>query len=157
MAAIDEPFDPDDEYDPVEAAAAFPHALTNTGDLVPELTEIPGDRWEEVLRPLEPDLRAVAAARLRPDRALAAEAILLRLEDEDEERRLRALTESAPPDVAPPARRPYVRLEPKQVSFRLSEAEHRRLQRAARAYGTTGARLARMLTIRGVRRALRDP
>jgi hypothetical protein len=44
----------------------------------------------------------------------------------------------------------------RQVNFRLSPAEHAQLVEVAHAYGVSPTRLARMLTIRGVKRVLED-
>jgi hypothetical protein len=47
-----------------------------------------------------------------------------------------------------------LRRDRRQVNFRVSDEEYEEIDRAARDDGVSAARLARMLTIRGVRRAL---
>jgi hypothetical protein len=154
---FDELLDTDDEYEPEEAAAGFPVMPTRNGGLVPDLPAIPEERWIDALRPLDASLRAAAVNLLaEPNRNVPAQLALLRLEGEDLARRQAALEQSGPPDVLPLPRPTYARREVRQVSFRLSLAEHSELERAAYAFGTSSARLARMLTMRGVRRTLRD-
>jgi hypothetical protein len=80
----------------------------------------------------------------------------LELSSEARNRRREALDRSAPPPV-PRAEARYLRRRAnRQVSFRMTDAERGDLERVALSYGVSSARLARMLTIRGVRRALGD-
>jgi hypothetical protein len=151
----DDALDPDDEYDPREIAP-FPLVRRREG-VFPDLREIPAEQWQEALRPYSPSLRLLAIERLDAQRSQEAHAVLIRLGTEDQQRREEALVRSAPPDVGRLPRPILIRREVRQVSFRLSLGEHDELRRAAAAYGVSNARLARMLTIRGVRRALRDP
>ena len=95
---------PDDEYDPVEAASAFPH-IRRAGELVPNLDAIPEARWDDALRALTPELRRLAMADIAEARPGRAQNVLLRLAAEDERRRQRALDRSRPPDVGPLGRR----------------------------------------------------
>jgi hypothetical protein len=158
MAEFEGSEDPDEEYDPVEMERSFPHVDLDGGPSVPNLKEIPRDRWVDALRPLSPSDR-LAATRTMEGREgfIAAQLALNELHGEDIMRRKKALAESAPPpapEIAMPRALKPRRRETRQVSFRLSPAEYEELDRAARLYAVSGARLARMLTMRGVRRVL---
>jgi hypothetical protein len=73
------------------------------------------------------------------------------------ERRLDALDRAAPPPVpvlprALPLRRRAVR----QINFRVSPSEYDEIHTVAGLYGVSPSRIARMLTLRGVRRVASD-
>jgi hypothetical protein len=87
------------------------------GQLIPDLSRLPEERWLEALRPLN-----------RSGRRRAAN------------------TSGDPPSTG--ARR--------QVNFRLGPGEHARLIEAAKVFGMRPTVLARLLTVRGVDRALRE-
>jgi hypothetical protein len=153
---LDDLLDPDDEYDPAEIGPSFPK-VHRGGESLPDLELIPEAQWEEALRPLTQAQRRLAVDGVGTSGTDRLHGLLLRLAAEDERRLEVALERSAPPDVGPLPRSGLTRREVRQVSFRLSPAEHQDLQRAASFFGVSCARLARMLTIRGVRRALTDP
>ena len=87
---------------------------------------------------------------------MAAQWALHELSLDAHARREAALTRSAPPPVAVVSH-DVPRRDRRQLNFRVSDEEYEEIDRAARAYGVSAARLARMLTIRGVRRALEGP
>jgi hypothetical protein len=98
-------------------------------------------------------LNAVETTRNHAQR-VAAEWVLTQLSAEARMRREQVLEESAPPPVPTLTPAIVTRRDVRQVNFRLSHAEYGELQRVAVAYGVSGPRLARMLTMRGVRRVL---
>jgi hypothetical protein len=124
------------------------------GQAMPNLQKIPTERWEAALRPLSSWARYVAAGNAgNLGEMRHAQRIAVELDLRDLERRRLALEASAPPP--PPAvERAGSRRRTRQVNFRITPDEYRDLSRAALQYGVTCPTLARMLTVRGVRRAL---
>jgi hypothetical protein len=142
----------DDVYD--DLPPDFPVAFIRDGHKVPDLSELPRERWEEVLRWCAPRVRELATMTTRGQADnVAAQWILFQLHGEEHTRREAALKESAPPPAPPPLRDLQRRSDVRQVNFRVSAAQYEDLERAARAYGVSCPRLAMMLTMRGVRRA----
>jgi hypothetical protein len=142
----------DDIYDDIPPP--FPVACVRDGDPVPDLDAIPQSEWKDVLAWCEPHVRsrAVATTKTHEDN-VAAQWVLYQLGADAHRRREAALADSAPPP-APVVSRAIVRRDTRQVNFRVSDEEHDLLDRAARAYGVSAPRLARMLAIRGAKRAL---
>ena len=135
----------DDIYDDIPPP--FPVACVRDGDPVPDLDAIPRSEWKDVLRWCEPNVRSRAVATTKThEENVAAQWVL-------HERRQAALADSAPPPV-PVVSRAALRRDIRQVNFRVSDEEYDLLDRAARAYGVSAPRLARMLAIRGAKRAL---
>ena len=124
----------------------------NRGEPVPDLALLPRERWREVLSGLSPYGRQLAKNTVATtDDAIAAGILVGDLAAESPPPRL-----SAPPPMPravaePPARGPRL-----QVNFRLTPDEHGRQLEAAKAFGMRPAALARLLTVRGVNRALYD-
>ena len=116
---------------------------------LPNLQEIPRERWAEVLRPLDQQERD-RAARVSVDffseEGEAVWRLIAELMLEDADRR------AAEPRVAvvpePPA--PATPLRPRQVNVKLSAAEHRRLVAMANTFALRPTQLARQLIVRGV-------
>jgi hypothetical protein len=102
-----------------------------------------------------PRIRGYAVGTLRTHaERVAAEWVLMQLGAEARLRRQRALEDSAPPPAPDITRDVVRRRRVRQVSFRMSTEEFGDLDRVALAYGVSASRLARMLTIRGVKRAI---
>jgi hypothetical protein len=149
-----DPYD-DDVYD--DLPPPFPVAFRRDGIAVPNLAELPRDEWEDVLRWCSPRARELATITTRRhEDNVAAQWILFQLRGEEAARRRVALRESAPPPAPPPLRDLQRRSDQRQVNFRLTGDDYEDLERAAHAYGVSSPRLAMMLTMRGVRRALGD-
>jgi hypothetical protein len=142
----------DDVYDDIPPP--FPVAFVRDGAPVPDLDAIPQREWKEVLAWCEPQIRsrAVATTKTHEDN-VAAQWVLYQLAADAHRRRQAALADSAPPP-APVVSRDVVRRDVRQVNFRVSEEEYELLDDAARAYGVSAPRLARMLAIRGAKQAL---
>lgn len=122
------------------------------GEPIPDLTALPQERWLEVLRPLSHWPRIHATAGLPTlEQSRAAAVIKGQLMLEDGAARARAHDGPPPrmPSGVPPARGAS-----HQVNFRLGPAEHARLAQAAKLFAVPPTTLARMLTMRGVDRAL---
>ncbi|MDQ3723173.1 MAG: hypothetical protein M3376_08950 [Actinomycetota bacterium] len=124
----------------------------NRGEPIPDLGRLPEERWREVLRPLRPFTRQIAKGSV----SSVADAITAGILVGD------LMLEDRPAGAFPPAPGmpggcdPPVRGSSRQVNFRLGPEEHGRLLEAARAYGMRAPALARLLTVRGVDRALHD-
>lgn len=122
------------------------------GQLIPDLSRMPEERWLEALRPLSRVGRSRAMSMLGQDRIRRAMELSGQLILEDDAAR--------PPFVAPPVQLPSGDPPPtgarRQVNFRLGPGEHARLIEAARVFGMRPNVLARLLTVRGVDRALRE-
>jgi hypothetical protein len=115
------------------------------GEPIPDLDRIPQERWRAVLAPLRPGTRQVAMSGTQSD--VRAAAILVG----------ELLADDGPGDAAPPgmpAGAPPRRGARRQVSFRLGAEEHDRLAAAGRLFAMRPSTLARVLTMRGVDRAL---
>lgn len=124
----------------------------NRGEPIPDLGRLPQERWREVMRPLGAYTRQLARGSVRTQAEAIAAGILigdLILQD-------RPVGVLPPPSKPPDCPDPPSRGRSRQVSFRLGPDEHERLLEAARAYGMRPAVLARLLTVRGVNRALHD-
>lgn len=121
------------------------------GEPIPKLNAIPQERWPHVLRPLGQWTRRHALQTVDAARIGAAIAIVSGLMSEDADRRLRA-EEAAPPRM--PAGALPVSGPRRQVNFRLGPREHARLHEAAELFAMAPTTLARVLTMRGVDRAL---
>ncbi len=147
-----EPDFDDDVYDDI--APPFPVAYVSDGRSIPDLGAIPRSDWKDVLAWCEPWVRTLAIGTTTShDDNVAAQWALHELSLDAHARREAALTRSAPPPVAVVSHT-VLRRDRRQLNFRVSDEEYEEIDRAARAYGVSAARLARMLTIRGVRRAL---
>lgn len=120
------------------------------GEPVPDLDRIPQERWREVLAPLRRATRQWAAAGTQSD-VVAATILVSQLADADSAARHRAV--SAPPPGMP-AGAPPARGAGRQVNFRLGPDEFERVAEAARLFAMRPTTLARVLTMRGVDRAL---
>jgi hypothetical protein len=122
------------------------------GEPIPDLDRLPQERWLEVLRPLSQRTRREAKHSVRTvAQAQAAGAVLGELIVEDAE--VVAQAQQLPPPRMP-AGAPPARGAGRQVNFRLGPNEHARLREAARLFAMRPTTLARLLTVRGVDRAL---
>jgi hypothetical protein len=123
----------------------------NRGEPLPDLSRIPQDGWPDALRPLSPLSRRLSLNSAPFETVRAAMAVVGGLMIED----------GPPPDRRPmgapprvPAGDPPPRGASRQVNFRLGPGEHARLVEAAQLYALRPAALARLLTVRGIDRAL---
>ncbi len=123
------------------------------GRLIPNLSRLPEDRWLEALRPLNRSGRDRATSMVAPDKVRHVMALKGQLSLEDDAARARAF---AAPPVQLPSGDPPPAGARRQVNFRLGPGEHARLIEAARVFGMRPNVLARLLTVRGVDRALRE-
>lgn len=123
----------------------------NRGEPVPDLSRLAQERWREVLTPLSPYTRQLAKGTVGsiPD-AIAANMLVGDLIVSAPAPSLAA----APPPLPRAVADPPARGSRRQVNFRLSPDEHARLTQLARAFGMRPGPLARLLTVRGVERAL---
>lgn len=122
---------------------------------VPDLSRIPRERWLEALRPLSRYERIVARDSLTNQAEVSIVLSLIgQLALEDGEARARAI--AAPAPRVPLGDPPPIELPRRQVNFRLGDGEHARLLEAARLFGMRPNMLARLLTVRGVDRALTE-
>lgn len=125
------------------------------GQLIPNLSRLPEERWLEALRPLNSFQRRRAANTVGMAKTGDAIALIGQLMLEDDAARAGAF--SAPPVPLPlPSGDPPPKGARRQVNFRLGPGEHARLMEAARVFGMRPNVLARLLTVRGVDRALRE-
>ncbi len=120
------------------------------GEPIPDLDRIPRERWREVLAPLRRSTRESARSRVQSD-VVAASVVIGELWLADGDARHRAV-EAPPPGM--PAGSPPLRGAGRQVSFRLGAEEYERLVTAADLFAMRASTLARVLTVRGVDRAL---
>ena len=121
------------------------------GEPVPDLKRLPQERWGEVLTPLRAAARQIAVNTVATQAdVVAAMALVGELLLADG--LARAGAQAAPPPM--PAGEPPARGRGRQVNFRLGPREHARLVEAARLFGMRPTVLARVLTVRGVDRAL---
>ena len=159
----DDEVDDDDDDDVIEpdgggAEAPLMHdgvPITGyyRGEPIPDLNALPQDRWLEALRPLSHWPRVHATAALRTaEQVQAGWAIKGQLLLEDgpvpRQRPIEGASRAIPRG-APPARGAG-----RQINFRLGPQEHARLVEAAGLFAMTPTALARILTVRGVARAL---
>ena len=122
------------------------------GTLIPNLSRMPKERWLDALRPLNRIGRSRAVNTLSQDKVRHAMALTGQLIVEDDAARPRF---AAPPVQLPSGDPPPMGAR-RQVNFRLGPGEHARLIEAARVYGMRPNVLARLLTVRGADRALRE-
>jgi hypothetical protein len=128
---------------------------------IPDLSRLPQEEWMDALRPLSRMDRIRAQQTLSYERVQAAMAINGILSVEDGIARSRAQARAARPGRMPIGDPPEIEDASRagsrrQVNFRLSPREHARLVEAAQLYGMRPGMLARLLTVRGVDRALAD-
>ena len=155
----DHPTDAVDDDDPSLGPAPPPQRMHgdipirgyNRGEPIPDLRVLPQERWREVLTPLSAYTRQLAKGTVGsiPD-AIAANRLVGDLIVTAPAPRLTGAPPPMPRSVADPPTRGSRR----QVNFRLSADEHARLTHVARAFGMRPGPLARLLTVRGVERAL---
>jgi len=128
---------------------------------IPDLKRIPPDQWRAALEATHPSVRQYAVrTAMGIDLASGARADALVAEIGREERATRdraaevaAWPRRLPrPDVGAPPRRS----QPRQVNFRLCDAEHAELVRAGELLGLRATQVARLLTLRGVHQILRE-
>ena len=122
------------------------------GEPIPDLGRLPQERWREVLAPLRHGTRQAAKCTVHTVADAQAAGILVG------ELLLQDGTAVARAEAAPPPRMPAgalpARGSSRQLNYRLSAHEHARLLEAARLFGMRPTTLARVLTVRGVDRAL---
>lgn len=122
------------------------------GEPIPDLGRLSQELWLEVLRPLSQRARREAKHSVRTvAEAQVADAIVGELIVDDAVA-LRRAEEAPPPRM--PAGAPPARGAGRQVNFRLGPHEHALLREAARLFAMRPTTLARVLTVRGVDRAL---
>jgi|GEM_PF-6829329 len=122
----------------------------NRGEPIPALDRIAQERSRDVLRPLRHVTRQMAQGATQRGFVFASELVgELWLADGDA--RDRAV--SAPPPAMPAGARPP-RRRAHQMNFRLAPDEYDRLAEAAKLFAMSPTTLARVLTARGVDRAL---
>jgi hypothetical protein len=123
----------------------------NGGEPIPDLSRIPQEGWKQSLRPLSPFSRRLAVNSAPFETVRDATALVGELMIED----------GPPPHQRSPGRPPRMpagdpppRGASRQVNFRLGPGEYARLVEAAELYALRPAALARLLTVRGIDRAL---
>lgn len=122
------------------------------GEPIPDLNALAHEQWLEVLRPLSPMTRIHATSCLRtPAEAQVGMEIRGQLWLEDATPGARA-DAAAPPRM--PAGAPPARGASRQINFRVGPDEHARLVAASKLFAMRPTTLARVLTMRGVDRAL---
>ena len=123
-------------------------------DPIPDLARLPQEQWLDALRPLSRSERTRALNRLQTmEQVSFAYSLIGQLMVEGNIASQRAIAAPTPrlPVGDPPPHGPR-----RQVNFRLGAGEHGRLLEAARLFGMRPNMLARLLTVRGVDRALAD-
>jgi hypothetical protein len=153
LASDDERLDDIDVSEDVETTGEDVFRSPDDGRLIPNLARIPEERWLEALRPLNRPDRRRAANTVGMNKIGHALALIGQLMVEDDAARTRAF---ATPPVQLPRSDPPPTGVRRQVNFRLGPEEHARLIAAARVFGMRPNVLARLLTVRGVDRALRE-
>ena len=122
-------------------------------DEFPRLERLPRAEWRAALEPLSVRDRYRVAHRVPAE--LFSDAIVLAAELDAAEVPVhaRVVKGATVPrvDIAPP-----LRSTPRQVSFRITESEHARLERAAGLVGLRPAQLARLLVLRGADGLVRE-
>jgi len=153
-------FDPDFEDAPIDALervelqmhAGVPIRGWWRGEPIPDLAALPQERWRDVLRPLSPFTRKQASPGVRSiAEARVFSQIIGELSLEDGDRRARA--QNAPPPAMPAGAMPANEAS-RQINFRLGPSEYERLVEVAKLFAMRPTTLARVLTVRGVERAL---
>jgi hypothetical protein len=154
LPALHDDDEDDDDFEPAPTEPlthdGMPISGWHRGEPIPALDRIPQDRWREVLAPLSRATRQFARSASQSD-VIAAGILIGELSLEDGDARARA--EAAPPPPMP-AGAPPARGDRRQVNFTLGPEEHERLREAARLFAMRPTTLARVLTVRGVERAL---
>jgi hypothetical protein len=151
-------FDDDDDddvapiADPPRMHEGLPIREWHYGEPIPDLDRIPKERWREVLRPLRHATRQMARAYTQSD-VITAGQLVGELWLADAEATARAV-DAPPPHMPAGEPPPPVRRRGHQVNFRLGPDEHARLAEAAELFAMAPTTLARVLTVRGVNRAL---
>jgi hypothetical protein len=136
----------------------LPLARWVDGQAVPNLAEVPVRLWMAAIRPLQERARWAAATTV-PDEVryvfsgLARDLPSPRAAQAD---RVRGAIDEPVGIPAPAAPAPAPPPRVKQVNFRLTRAEHARLDEAAGALGLTLPALAKAFVISGVNRALQE-
>lgn len=147
--------DDDHEDRSDEERYGFPIVTHYDGEPVPALSDIPRDRWEDVLLPLRSRTRMASLTYLRTvDDAQAAFAVVGGL-PERSDAQARAAAQGVIPRLPPRGPLPERRAG-RQVGFRLGLEDHARLTEAAGLFGVRPATLARILAVRGVNAALAE-
>ena len=149
--------DPDDLFglepvpEPQLVEDGIPIHGHHCGEPIPDLRRIPRERWREVLRPLRQRTRRYSLA---SSGSLWREAVQVvsELDIEDPAPFMARSAASDPPRM--PAGVAPSRAPARQISFRLDADEYGRLCAAAELYSLRPTTLARVLTTRGVDRAL---
>ena len=124
---------------------------------VPDLSQIPRERWRDALRDTAPEARRVSQSRIEPTDYAFFTGIEMDLLGEDEAEHDRVGHNLAWPDALPVAqrlpRRPRRRTRPpgRQVNFRLEDRNFDALELAASELEMRPTALARLLTMRGLR------
>ena len=122
------------------------------GEPIPDLNALAQEQWLDVLRPLSSMTRIHATSRLHsPAEAQVGMEIRGQLWLEDATPSARA-DAAAPPRM--PAGAPPGRGASRQINFRVGPDEHARLVAASKLFAMRPTTLARVLTMRGVDRAL---
>lgn len=143
-----------DEPNPERSAPFAVHAWQDSNP-VPDLARIPQERWREVLAQTTSDARRQSIY-TTPEGQNRAVQLWFELEIEDHDRLAAARARAHRPTALPGSTGPLPAQETsqRQVSFRLSAAEHARLREAAGYLGLRSAQLARLVTVRGVGQVL---
>ncbi len=131
----------------------YPVAGWLFGEPIPDLDELPSERWREVLGPLSGRTRTWAMRRVaNVDRRIAAMELAVELEEHDKQRAdaLRRAAARSSPLPAPRADREGLR----QVNLKLRPDQVEDLRRLASTLALKPTQLARMLVVNGVRRML---
>jgi hypothetical protein len=119
---------------------------------VPDLRRIPRERWFEVLAPLEPEARHVAA-NTAPGSAFEIWALLGKLELHDGQRNERLRRAERPRSLEAPTWRPGPK-RGRQVNIRLYGRDHAALVQALRWSALGPRSWRRTFVVRGARRVL---
>lgn len=123
---------------------------------VPDLSRLPQEQWIDALRPLSRYDRIRAQNTVPYEKVPVVGALIGELLYEESAARPRAIAARLPAGDPPPGGDSSPSGPRRQVNFRLGPGEHARLVEAARLFGMRPTVLARVLTVRGVDRALRD-
>jgi len=136
-----------------EGEIDYPVAGWLFGEPIPNLDELPSERWREVLGPLSGRTRTWAMRRVANiDRRIAAMELAAELEKHDQQRAdaLRRAAARSSPLPAPRTDREGLR----QVNLKLRPDQVEDLRRLAATLSLKPTQLARMLVVNGVRRML---
>lgn len=151
--------EPRPEPDPEAHPDRWPLVEGSGSDPVPDLAQVPRDRWLDTLRSASPRARRVAANTVAlPDVPVVMQ-LCGRLEVEDPGQPIAGAELSARIAWPTPLPSPTVPLERRRnraVTFRLSPMGYDDLARAAELIDAAPTTLARLLVVRGVRGLLRE-